>query len=337
MRKFRPRREPPTPPSTVEQKNNPQNWPAVSQIIKILVGSGVMLFVCNLCYDAAQATLLRRMQLEAENKQLRAQLERIDLKILPRIEQAHHEVKDIQQPLQHDKLTSAQQEQLARKARGVCETLEEVEHMLKLNTVAGAGKKKEMELADILIVLPNTAGAATAEDKKRRNRKKSETAPPAPDKLTQNISPQSLAVEPAHQNDATTSDPPQIAHGDAALMLPKPTGIEKNLSFLGLPVLPKSRKSAEIHRVILEHKASIQDCYTRVLKDNPNLHGEIKVRLTISPSGKVTAAALLVSTVNHAELEQLILERISRWNDFGEVSPMVGNVTFKQSFVLGEK
>jgi hypothetical protein len=106
---------------------------------------------------------------------------------------------------------------------------------------------------------------------------------------------------------------------------------------LGLPVLPKSRKSADIHRAILQHKVSIQDCYTRVLKDSPNLHGEIKVRLTISPGGKVTAAILLASTVNHAALEQLILERISRWNDFGEVSPVVGEVTFKQSFVFGEK
>jgi TonB family protein len=128
-----------------------------------------------------------------------------------------------------------------------------------------------------------------------------------------------------------------MANGDAALRLPNPTGIEKNLSFLGLPELPKSRKSADIHRVILEHKASIQDCYTRVLKDSPNLNGEIKVRLTISPSGKVTAAALLASTVNHAELENLILERISRWNDFGEVSPGAGNVTFKQSFVFGQQ
>jgi len=328
MRKFRPRKEPSSPPSAVDQKNSPQNWLTVSQIIKVLVGSGVMLFVCNLCYDAAQATLLRRMQLEAENKQLRAQLERIDHKILPRIEQAHHEVKDIQQPLQHDKLTGAQQQQLALKARGVCETLEEVEHMLKLNTVARVDKKKELELADIFIVLPNTAGAATVNDKKRRNGKK------PPDKLIRSISPESLAVEHARQNDSAINHAPQIAHGDPALMLPHPTGIEKNLSFLGLPVLPKSRKSADIHRVILEHKASIQDCYTRVLKDSPNLHGEIKVRLTISPGGKVTAAALLASTVNHAELEQLILERISRWNDFGEVSPVAGNVTFKQTFIL---
>jgi hypothetical protein len=296
-----------------------------------------MLFVCNLCYDAAQATLLRRMQLEAENKQLRTQLERIDLKILPRIEQAHHEVKDIQQPLLHDKLTSAQQEQLARKARGVCETLEEVEHMLKLSTVTRADKKTEMELADIFIVLPNTAGAATVNDKKRRHGKKLEATSPIPEKLTRSISPERLAAEPARQNDATTNAAPQIVNGDAALTLPNPTGIEKNLSFLGLPVLPKSRKSADIHRAILQHKVSIQDCYTRILKDSPNLHGEIKVRLTISPGGKVTAAVLLASTVSHAALEQLILERISRWNDFGEVSPVVGDVTFKQSFVFGEK
>jgi len=334
MMKFRPRKEPSTPPSTVDQKNSPQNWLTVSQVFKVLVGSGVMLFVCNLCYDAAQATLLRRMQLEAENKQLRAQLERIDHKILPRIEQAHHEVKDIQTPLQYDKLTRTQQEQLALKARGVCEALEEIEHMLKLNTVARVDKKRELELDDIFIVLPNAASAATVKNSQRRIGKSLATVPPAAEPAKPPATPENLAIERARPSRATATAEPPIANNDAAFTPSPLAGIEKNLSFLGLPELPKSRKSADMHRVILEHLASLQDCYSRVLKESPQLNGEIKVRLTISPKGKVVAVALLASTVNHHELEQLILERISRWNDFGEVSPAAGNVTFKQTFIL---
>lgn len=340
MRKFRPRRESPSPPSIVEQKNNPQNWPAVSQVIKILVGSGVMLFVCNLCYDAAQATLLRRMQLEAENKQLRTQLEHIDRKVLPRLEAAHDEVKNIQQPLQHDKLTSLQQQQLALKARGVCESLEEIEHLLKLNTVARLDKKnkaQELELADIFIVLPNTASAAPPTNKNNRSKANLESATRASESPLRRNSRESLAEESMRQNPLLTNAAEKISGVDAALMPPNPTGLEKNLSFLGLPDLPKSRKAADIQRIIFEHKASIQDCYTRVLKDQPGLSGEIKVRLTIAPSGKVIDATLLASTVNHVMLEQLICERMLRWNDFGEVRPEVGNVTFKQSFILGQK
>jgi len=329
MRKFHPRRQPSLPPSENKSTPDPQNGLAVSQIIKVLVGSGVMLFVCNLCYDAAQATLLRRMQLEAENKQLRAQLERIDHKVLPRLEQAHDEVKNIQQPLQHDRLTGAQQQQLAIKARGVCEALEEIEHLLKLNTVASLDKKKrttDLELADILIVLPNTATAAPQANKSRG---KDKLALPNSEQLPQRKLSESLAAELAQP----TQWPANETAGDA-FKLSTP---EKNLSFLGLPDLPKSRKAADIHRVILEHKASIQDCYMQVLRDQPGLNGEIKVRLTIAPSGKVVDAALLASTVNHPMLEQLICERMKRWNDFGEVRAGAGNVTFKQSFVLGRK
>lgn len=326
MRKFRPRREPSSPPSPVD----PQNRLTVSQALKVLVGSGVLLFICNLGYDAAQATLLRRMQLEAENKQLRAQLERIDHKVLPRLEQAHDEVKNIQQPLQHDQLTGAQQQQLAVKARGVCEALEEIEHLLKLNTVASFDKKKktkELELADILIVLPNQA---TATPKASKSRNQGGIESPNVEPAAQKNLPESLSLQPAHLPAAATAN----AFESGAFKLPTP---EKNLSFLGLPELPKSRKAADVHRVILTHKSSIQDCYTQVLREQPGLNGEIKVRLTIAPSGEVVDAMLLASTVNHPLLEELICERMKRWKDFGEVRAEAGNITFKQSFVLGQK
>lgn len=337
MRKFRSRRYPASPPS---ENEHPQNGLTVSQSIKVLIGSGVLLFVCNLCYDAAQATLLHRMQLEAENKQLRTQLEHIDHKVLPRLAAAHDEVKNIQQPLLHDKLTNTQQQQLALKARDVCESLEEIEHLLKLNTVANLTKKnkaQELELADIFIVLPNIASAAPAATKNARANKKWDSATPGLESPRRRNALDSLTEESTRRNSLSSADAEKITGVDTALMPPNPNGLEKNLSFLGLPKLPKSRRAVEIHRVILEHKASIQDCYTRVLKDQPDLSGEIKVRLTISPDGKVTAAKLLASTINHAELEQFILERIRRWNDFGEVRPEVGNVTFNQSFVLGSK
>lgn len=337
MRKFRPRRHPSSPPS---ENEHPQNGLTVSQIIKVLVGSGVMLFVCNLCYDAAQAPLLRRMQLEAENKQLRTQLEHIDRKVLPRLEAAHDEVKNIQQPLQHDKLTSTQQQQLALKARGVCESLEEIEHLLKLNTVARLDKKnkaQELELADIFIVLPSTASAAPPANQSSRSKTKLESARRESESPLRRNSPESLAEESMRQNPLPTNVAEKMPGAGAALMPPNLARLEKNLFFLGLPDLPKSRKATDIQRIIFEHKATIQDCYTRILKDQPGLSGEIKVRLTIAPSGKVIGAVLLASTVNHATLEQLICERMLRWNDFGEVRPEAGNVTFKQNFILGQK
>jgi hypothetical protein len=171
MRKPGKRSKPPSPSTNAVEPAIPQNWLTVSQIVKVLVTSGVLLFVCNLCYDAAKATILRRLQLEAENKQLRLQLERIDHKIIPKIEQAHHDVKDIQHPLEQEKLTRSQMEQLAAKARGVCEMLEEVELLLKVNTVAQADKKEEVELAEILIGVSNAKAAPSSDIKHRLDKR----------------------------------------------------------------------------------------------------------------------------------------------------------------------
>jgi len=334
MRKSGKRSKPSSSPTAAVRA---KDWLNVSQIIKVFVGSGALIFLCNLGYDAAKATILRRLQLEAENKQLRTQLERIDHKILPKIEQAHHEVKDIQTPLQQDTLTRAQQENLAVKARGVCETLEEVEHMLKLSTVAKAEAAEEVELADLFIGLPSAAKAATTGDKKRRGgkngMKKEESI--VSEKFGQDDSAEGSRGQQPLKNTPTLRAHREEANNGEFLKIPNPIFVERNLSFLGLPVLPTRRDPADIRRVILQHKASIQDCYTSVLKANPVVSGEIKVRLTIAPSGKVIATAIISSTVDNTQLEQLVLERISRWNDFGEVSPSVGNMTFRQTFILG--
>ncbi|GEM_PF-2863703 len=355
MRKSRTRSKPPSPSTDGNQTNPQQNWPTVSQIIKVLVTSGLLLFLCNLGYDAAKATILHRLQLEAENKQLRAQLERIDQKILPKIAQAHHEVKEIQKPLQQEKLTRPQVEQLALKARGVCETLEEIEHLLKLSTVAEIETAEEIELADILLVSPNPAHAAatpsenhrtgqrdaklveTKRHKKAANREVDQDASFVAENFTSSDPVSNLFRNHSFENTPAASDQKKEPNNSSAWTFPNSIVVERNLGFLGLPALPTHRDPAAVRRVIVKHKASIQDCYTRALKENPGLRGEIKVRLTIAPSGKVTAVDLVSSTVNHAELAQLILERISRWNDFGEVNPAVGNTIFNQTFVLGEE
>lgn len=350
MRKFRQRNQPASTPNA-KPSNHPPSWLSISPIVKVLVGSGLLLFLCNLGYDAAKATILRRLQLEAENKVLRAQLERIDHKVIPKIEQAHHDVKDIQQPLQQGTLTRAQLEQLALKARGVCETLEEIELMLKLNTIAQADPQDEIELADILIGVPQAQAGPSSPNKNpqrdasnsklvllQQSRDTTKTKRNEYESRHRAVQDSSLYGLTAGRPGNTASlnrESPTILDDDP-LTGPHPNIIERNLSFLGLPVLPTSRTSADIRRVILQHKASLQDCYTRILKTQPAISGEMRLRLTIAPSGKVTAATVLTSTVNHSELEQLVVERISRWNDFGEVSAAVGNIIIKQTVFFGE-
>jgi TonB family protein len=350
----------PKPPNTLaaESGNQTSGWPVASQIMKALVASGVVLFLCNLGLDAAKATIFRGWQLEEENKQLKTRLEMIEQKILPKVEQAQKDVKEIQAPLDlHDKLTPAEMDKLAFKARGVHEALEEISHVIKLNTHAADEPSQENYYAGLvgspnLNLMDRLSGAA--------NRQKSTrlatlfAAPPSAvssnaDSIDGSICPvASMAVvdfereEPPSEaalDSAATHSLAVIEHDQfvdlvAPLAAVKKPTVARNLEFEGLPSLPAHRQPEEIRAVVARHKAAIQDCYKQALRFDPDVKGEIKVRFTVSTAGTVIAASLLNSTANNAQLEQLVLEKIRRWNDFGEVRPEVGNQTFRQTFVF---
>ncbi len=343
------------------QANQSSSWPLVSQIMKAMVASGVLLFVCNLGYDAAKATIFRGWQLEEENKQLKTRLEMIEHKILPKVEQAQQDVKAIQAPLDlHDKLTPAQMDKLAFKARGVHAALEEIGYFVKLNTNAAIDPPQENDHAGLVGALKlNLMEHASSTANRPNSTRFANLLQAFPSAVHPN------AASPGHSINLVASlaavdfvreEPPSEAAFDStathslaafesdqfATWVAPLAGIKKpvvarNLEFEGLPPLPAHRHPDEIRAVVARHKAALQDCYKQALKFAPNLEGEIKVRFTVSASGHVIAASLLSSTTNNAQLEQLVLEKIQRWNDFGEVSPQVGNQTFRQTFVFVDR
>lgn len=352
------KRRPPDTLAAPNQANQTSGWPLVSQIVKAMVASGVLLFVCNLGYDAAKATIFRGWQLEEENKQLKTRLEMIEHKILPKVEQAQKDVKEIQAPLDlHDKLTPAQMDKLAFKARSIHEALEEINHVVKLNTHAATNPPQENYYAGLvcsrdLNLMKRSSGAA-----KRQNPVRLATLFPAPpstvpsiaDSLADSINPvasmagvdfereeppSEAAPDGAATNSLTYLENYQFVDLVAPLANVKKPAVARNLDFEGLPPLPAYRHLDEIRAVVARHKAALQDCYKQALKFAPNLEGEIKVRFTVSTAGQVIAASLLSSTTSNAQLEQLVLEKIQRWGDFGEVSPEVGNQTFRQTLVF---
>ncbi len=92
-----------------------------------------------------------------------------------------------------------------------------------------------------------------------------------------------------------------------------------------------------IRNVVLAHSPAIQDCYRSQLKYNPGLKGKIMVRFTIDVNGRVTEAEILRTEMNVedvSELEQCILQRMLRWNDFGRVSPDQGKVSIRHTYVF---
>jgi len=97
----------------------------------------------------------------------------------------------------------------------------------------------------------------------------------------------------------------------------------------------ESRDPDKVSEVINRHNSSIQYCYQRELKQNPDLRGKIVVRFTITPEGKIKEVKLISSTLNNPSVERCIISRIRRWDDFGPINPSKGDATFRQVYTFG--
>ncbi len=97
----------------------------------------------------------------------------------------------------------------------------------------------------------------------------------------------------------------------------------------------KGRNADDIQAVVVKHNKSVQYCYDRQLRRNPDLKGKIVVRFTISPQGSVTKVEVVSSTVKNRQVERCVVNRIRKWNDFGEVEASVGNTVIRQTYAFG--
>lgn len=71
-----------------------------------------------------------------------------------------------------------------------------------------------------------------------------------------------------------------------------------------------SRSREEIERVFDRNKGAIYALYNRALRQNPALEGKVVLRLTIAPSGSVTACEVVSSELGDPELEQKLVQRV---------------------------
>ena len=100
-------------------------------------------------------------------------------------------------------------------------------------------------------------------------------------------------------------------------------------------VKSESRNPDAVSEVINSHNSSIQYCYQRELKQNPDMKGKLVIRFTVTPDGKVKDVKMLSSTLNNPRIEQCVFSRISRWDDFGPIDPSKGDATFRQVYTFG--
>ena len=95
------------------------------------------------------------------------------------------------------------------------------------------------------------------------------------------------------------------------------------------------RNQDDVQAVVMGHNNSIQYCYERELKRNPSLRGKVVVRFTITPQGTVKDVEIVSSTLDNRRVEQCIVSRIRRWNDFGAIDPKFGDTTIRQVYAFG--
>jgi len=77
-----------------------------------------------------------------------------------------------------------------------------------------------------------------------------------------------------------------------------------------------SRTDDEIQLVFDKNKGALYSLYNRALRQDPSLQGKVVLKLTIEPSGKVSACEIVSSAMDAPELIQKIVARVLLF-DFG--------------------
>lgn len=95
------------------------------------------------------------------------------------------------------------------------------------------------------------------------------------------------------------------------------------------------RDETAIAAVVGKHKPAIQDCYQRGLRRNRDLQGKVVVRFVVTQQGTVSEAKIVSSTLQNPVVEDCMLNRIKKWNDFGAAAPEEGETAFKQTYLFG--
>ncbi len=75
-----------------------------------------------------------------------------------------------------------------------------------------------------------------------------------------------------------------------------------------------SRSREEIEMIFDRNKGAIFALYNRALRRDPTLQGKLVLKLTIAPSGKVTACEVVSSELQDPELERKLVQRVKLFN-----------------------
>jgi TonB family protein len=94
----------------------------------------------------------------------------------------------------------------------------------------------------------------------------------------------------------------------------------------------RGRTDEEIQIVFDRNKAALYRIYNRALRTNPALQGKVTLKLTIEPSGRVSACEVTSSELDAEELERKIVQRVKLF-DFGPKDVPPVTITYPIDFL----
>ncbi|MDX1252595.1 MAG: AgmX/PglI C-terminal domain-containing protein [Gammaproteobacteria bacterium] len=98
------------------------------------------------------------------------------------------------------------------------------------------------------------------------------------------------------------------------------------------PAAKGGRSDAELQMAFDKNKGALYSLYKRAQRQDPNLQGRVVLKLTIDPSGKVSACDVVSSELDSQELIQKIVARVLMF-DFGSEDTGTAVKTFSIDFV----
>lgn len=94
----------------------------------------------------------------------------------------------------------------------------------------------------------------------------------------------------------------------------------------------KSRRTSEdIRKTFDAYGGRLNNIYQRALRDDPNMQGTMRLKLTVAPDGSVTSVAVASSQLNNADLEAKIVAIVKGFN-FGAENVEIWSGTHDLNF-----
>jgi TonB family protein len=95
----------------------------------------------------------------------------------------------------------------------------------------------------------------------------------------------------------------------------------------------QGRAANEIRKVVASYLGGLRYLYNKQLRKDPSLKGKATIRFEISPSGQITEAVLVFSSLGSPPLESAILSNIRKWR-FPRIPDERGHVKVTYPFVF---